>query len=94
MGYKPKATKRRRKLNAARIARYRERLRNGQAVFKLNANKADIILALRGLAYSAGMNEFMLTPNASHQEIEEKLSMLVGQITDRWRDYFGVKARR
>ena len=94
MGYKPKATKRRRKLNAARIARYRARLRHGQSVFKVEGNKADIILALRGLAYSAGMNEFMLTPNASQQEIEEKLSMLVGQITDRWRDYFGVKARR
>jgi hypothetical protein len=94
MGYKQKATKHRLKLNAARIARYRARLRHGQSVFKVEGNKADIILALRGLAYSAGMNEFMLTPNASHQEIEEKLSMLVGQITDRWRDYFGVKARR
>jgi hypothetical protein len=84
---------RRRKLNAARVARYRARLRNGQAVFKLNANKADIILALRGLAHSAGMNEFMLTPEASREEIEEKLSMLIGQITDRWRDYLGVKSR-
>jgi hypothetical protein len=94
MGYKPKATKRRRELNAARIARYRARLRHGQSVFKVEGHKADIILALRGLAYSAGMHEFMLTPNASHEEIEEKLSMLIGQITDRWRDYFGVKARR
>jgi hypothetical protein len=88
MGNDHKTPLHRRKLNAARIACYRARLRNGQAVFKLKANKTDIILALRGLAYSAGMNEFMLTPNASHQEIE---SMLIGQITDRWRDYFGVR---
>jgi hypothetical protein len=59
----------------------------------LEANKADIILALRGLAHSAGMNAFMLTPDASREEIEEKLSMLLCQITDCWRDYFGVKSR-
>ena len=93
MRYRPKATKHRRKLNAARIARYRARLRHGQSVFKVEGNKADIILALRGLAHTAGMHEFMLTPEASHEEIEEKLSMLIGQITDRWRDYFGVKSR-
>ena len=93
MEYKPKATIHRRKLNAARIARYRARLRNGQSVFKVEGNKADIILALRGLAHSAGMHEFMLTPEASHEEIEEKLSMLIGQITDRWRDYFNMKGR-
>ena len=92
-GYKQKTKNHRRKLNAARIARYRARLRNGQAVFKLKANKTDIILALRGLAHTAGMHEFMLTPNASHQEIAKKLSMLIGQITDRWRDYFGVEWR-
>ena len=80
--YRPKPTKRRRELNAARIARYRARLRHGQSVFKVEGNKADIILALRGLAHTAGMNEFMLTPEASHEEIEEKLSMLIGQITD------------
>jgi hypothetical protein len=56
-------------------------------------NKVDIILARRGLAYSAGMNELMLTNNPTREEIEKKLSMLIGQITDRWRDYFGVKAR-
>ena len=93
MKYRPKATKHRRKLNAARIARYRARLRNKQSIFKVEANKADIILALRGLTHTAGMHEFMLTPEASHEEIEEKLSMLLGQITDRWRDYFGVTAR-
>ena len=76
MGYKPKATKHRRQLNAARIARYRARLRHGQSVFKVEGNKTDIILALRGLAHT-GMNEFMLTPEASHEEIEEKLSMLL-----------------
>ena len=92
MGYKPKATKRRRKLNAARIARYRARLRHGQSVFKVEGNKTDIILALRGLAHT-GMNEFMLTGDASRAEIEKKLSMLIGQITDRWRDYLGVKSR-
>jgi hypothetical protein len=90
---KPKIPLHHRKLNAARIARYRARLRNGRSVFKVEANEADIILALRGLAQSTGMNEFMLTPDASREEIAEKLSMLIGQITDRWRGYFGVKAR-
>jgi len=60
----------------------------------LKANKTDIILALRGLVHTAGMNEFMLRPDASREEIEEKLSMLIGQITDRWREYFGLKSRR
>ena len=94
MGYKPKTTPHRRKLAAARMARWRALRREGQSVFKLKANKTDIILALRGLVHTAGMNEFMLRPDASREEIEEKLSMLIGQITDRWRDYFGVKARR
>jgi hypothetical protein len=83
----------RRKPNAARIARYRARVRNGQSIFKVEANKADIILALRGLAYSAGMNEFMLKPDASREEIERKLSLLLCQIADRWREYFGLKSR-
>jgi hypothetical protein len=90
----PKAPLHRRKLNAARIARYRARVRNGQAMFNVEGNKADIILALRGLAHTAGMHEFMLTPNGGRQEIEKKLSMLIGQITARWRDYFGVRSRR
>jgi hypothetical protein len=94
MGYRPKTTRHRRKLAAERMARWRALRRKGQSVFKLKANKTDIILALRGLAHTAGMNEFMLTPEASREEIEEKLSMLVGQITDRWRDYFGLKSRR
>ena len=90
-GSKPKTSLHRRKLNAARIARYRARLRDGQSVFKVEVNKASIILALRGLA-SSGMNELMLTTEPSRAEIEEKLSMLIGQITDRWREYFGVKS--
>jgi hypothetical protein len=61
-------------------------------VFKVEGNKADIILALRGLA-SSGMKELMLTTEPSRAEIEEKLSMLLCQITDRWREYLGVKAR-
>jgi hypothetical protein len=92
MATKPKTPLHRRKLNAARIARYRARRRNGKSVFKLEANKASIILALRGLV-SSGMNELMLTKDPTRAEIEEKLSMLIGQITDRWREYFGVKAR-
>jgi hypothetical protein len=94
MANKPKTALHRRKLNAARIARYRARRRNGQSVFKVEANKADIILALRGLAHSAGMNELMLTKDPSRGEIEKKLSMLLCQITERWRDYFGLKSRR
>jgi hypothetical protein len=87
-----KAPLHRRKLNAARIARYRARVRDGHAVFKVEANEAEIILALRGLA-SSGKHELMLTSDASREEIEEKLSMLIGQITDRWRDYLCFKSR-
>jgi hypothetical protein len=81
------STIRLRKLNAARIARYRARARDGRSVFKVEAYKEDIILSLRG-----GINEFILTRDASREEIAEKLSLLLGQITDRWRDYFGINA--
>jgi hypothetical protein len=70
----------RRKLNAARIARYRAQLRDGQSVFKGEVNKAEVILALRGLA-SSGMIELMLTKDPTRAEIEKKLSMLLCQIT-------------
>jgi hypothetical protein len=39
------------------------------------------------------MNELMLTPDATREEIEEKLSMLLGQIAELWREHPGVKAR-
>jgi hypothetical protein len=77
----------------ARIARYRARRRNGRSVFKVEANKADIILALRGLAYSAGMDEFMLAPDASREEIERKLSLLLSQIIARWREHLCFKSK-
>jgi hypothetical protein len=73
--------------------RWPTRRRNELSIFKLEANKAHIILALRGLS-SAGMNEFMLTPYASREEIERKLLLLLGrQITDRWREYLCFKSR-
>jgi hypothetical protein len=78
----------------AREPRWPTRRRNELSIFKLEANKAHIILALRGLASSAGMNEFMLTPYASREEIERKLLLLLGrQITDRWREYLCFKSR-
>jgi hypothetical protein len=74
--YKPKPTPHHRKLHAARIARWRANKRNGAAVYLVKVCKKDIMHVLRFRGLSS---------KPSKQEIEQKLSHVLGEIADRWK---------
>jgi hypothetical protein len=76
MSNKPKTTLHRRKLNAARMARWRANRRNGTAVYLLKVSRKDIaqVLRVHGLT------------KPSKKQIEEKLSQIFREIAARWKD--------